>query len=70
MNKDIFSEEVKVFTPDVFEDYRGELWTTWKKDEYPITIKFLRLVRMLLEVYMEILNHGNWLLAYTVYYIL
>ena len=28
MNKDIFSEEVKVFTPDVFEDYRGELWTT------------------------------------------
>ncbi len=23
MNKDIFSEEIKVFTPDVFEDYRG-----------------------------------------------
>ena len=32
MNKDIFSEEIKVFTPDVFTDYRGELWTTWKKD--------------------------------------
>jgi dTDP-4-dehydrorhamnose 3,5-epimerase len=40
MNKDIFSEEIKVFTPDVFEDYRGELWTTWKKDEFPINLDF------------------------------
>ena len=31
MHKDIFSEEVKVFTPDSFVDYRGEYWTTWKK---------------------------------------
>ena len=34
MVKEMFSEEVKVFTPDVFTDYRGELWTTWKKDEF------------------------------------
>ena len=40
MNKDIFSEEIKVFTPDVFEDYRGELWTIWKKDEFPIDLEF------------------------------
>ena len=24
---------VKVYTPDVFTDYRGDLWTLWKKDE-------------------------------------
>jgi dTDP-4-dehydrorhamnose 3,5-epimerase len=36
MYKDIFSEEVNVFTSDAFEDYRGELWTTWKKDEFPM----------------------------------
>ena len=34
MVKEMFSEEVKVFTPDVFTDYRGDLWTTWKKDEF------------------------------------
>ena len=37
---DIFSEEVKVFTPDVHTDYRGELWTTWKKDEFPMNLEF------------------------------
>jgi dTDP-4-dehydrorhamnose 3,5-epimerase len=40
MNKNIFSEEVQVFTPEAFEDYRGELWTTWKKDEFPIDLEF------------------------------
>jgi dTDP-4-dehydrorhamnose 3,5-epimerase len=40
MYKDIFSEEVKVFTPDVHTDYRGELWTTWKKDEFPLDLEF------------------------------
>ena len=36
----VFSEEVKVFTPDVHTDYRGELWTTWKKGEFPIDLEF------------------------------
>jgi len=40
MHKDIFSEEVKVFVPDAFTDYRGELWTTWKKDEFPMRLNF------------------------------
>ena len=40
MHKDIFSEEVKVFTPDSFVDYRGEYWTTWKKNEFPSKIEF------------------------------
>ena len=31
MHRDMFSEEVKVFTAKSFNDYRGELWTTWKK---------------------------------------
>ena len=34
MNKGIFKSDVKVFQPSSFEDYRGELWTTWKKDEW------------------------------------
>ena len=25
---------VKVLEPDVFTDYRGDLWTIWKKDEF------------------------------------
>ena len=40
MHKNIFSEEVKVFTPDVFTDYRGEYWTTWKRTEFPNRIEF------------------------------
>ena len=40
MHKDIFSEEVKVFTPDSSVDYRGEYWTTWKKDEFPMRLNF------------------------------
>lgn len=27
-------EDVKVYEPDVFTDYRGDLWTIWKKDEF------------------------------------
>tara|TARA_B100000287_G_C20658838_1_gene789469 strand:+ start:2284 stop:2781 length:498 start_codon:yes stop_codon:yes gene_type:complete len=38
--KGLFSDEVKVFTPEVHTDYRGELWTTWKKDEFPIDLDF------------------------------
>ena len=40
MHKDIFSEEIKVFTPDSSVDYRGEYWTTWKKDEFPMRLNF------------------------------
>ena len=40
MHKDIFSEEVKVFIPDSSVDYRGEYWTTWKKDEFPMRLNF------------------------------
>ena len=31
---------VKIFEPDIFTDYRGDLWTTWKKDEFPIDLDF------------------------------
>ena len=27
-------KDVKVYEPDVFTDYRGDLWTVWKKDEF------------------------------------
>ena len=27
-------EGIKIFNPDVFTDYRGDLWTLWKKDEF------------------------------------
>ena len=31
---------VKVLEPNVFTDYRGDLWTTWKKDEFDFDIEF------------------------------
>ena len=31
---------VKIIEPDVFTDFRGDLWTTWKKDEFPYDVKF------------------------------
>jgi dTDP-4-dehydrorhamnose 3,5-epimerase len=33
-------EGIKVFKPDVFTDYRGDLWTLWKKDESPCLPEF------------------------------
>ena len=27
-------KDVKIYEPDVFTDYRGDLWTIWKKDEF------------------------------------
>ena len=39
MNKKIF-DEIRVFQPEAYEDYRGELWTIYKKDEHPIKIDF------------------------------
>ena len=35
MNKKIFSE-INVFQPEVYTDYRGELWTTWKKENFDL----------------------------------
>ena len=31
---------VKIIEPDVFTDFRGDLWTTWKKDEFPYDVEF------------------------------
>ena len=31
---------VKILDTDVFTDHRGDLWTTWKKDEFPYDINF------------------------------
>ena len=33
-------EGVHIFEPDVFTDFRGDLWTTWKKDEFPYDLDF------------------------------
>ena len=33
-------EGIRVFEPDVFTDFRGDLWTTWKKDEFPLELDF------------------------------
>jgi dTDP-4-dehydrorhamnose 3,5-epimerase len=33
MKKNIFID-IKEYTPSSFEDFRGELYTTWKKDEF------------------------------------
>ena len=40
MNKGVFKGSVKVIQPSSFEDYRGEIWTTWKEDDWPYAIKF------------------------------
>ena len=40
MNKGTFGDAVQVIQPNSFEDYRGELWTTWKKDEWNYNIEF------------------------------
>ena len=33
-------EGVEIFEPDVFTDFRGDLWTTWKEDEFPYDVEF------------------------------
>ena len=33
-------EGVEIFEPDVFTDFRGDLWTTWKKNEFLHDINF------------------------------
>ena len=31
---------IEIIKPDVFTDYRGDLWTTWKKDEFKFDLEF------------------------------
>ena len=31
---------IQILKPDVFTDYRGDLWTTWKKDEFEFDVEF------------------------------
>ena len=31
---------IEIIKPDVFTDYRGDLWTTWKKDEFKVDLEF------------------------------
>jgi len=38
--KEVIIDGVKIFEPDIFTDFRGDLWTTWKKDEFPINLDF------------------------------
>ena len=33
-------KDINIIEPDVFTDFRGDLWTTWKKDEFPFDIDF------------------------------
>ena len=33
-------KDIIIFEPDVFTDFRGDLWTTWKKDEFLYDIEF------------------------------
>ena len=33
-------EGVKIFEPDMYTDFRGDLWTIWKEDEFPLDIHF------------------------------
>lgn len=30
-----FGDDVKVFTPSVYQEYRGEIWTTFQTEEHP-----------------------------------
>jgi len=33
-------QDVKVFSPDVYTDYRGDLWTLWRQGEKKIDLQF------------------------------
>jgi dTDP-4-dehydrorhamnose 3,5-epimerase len=32
--------EVKIFQPDVFTDFRGDLWTLWNRDKFESKLEF------------------------------
>ena len=38
--KEVIIDGVKIFEPDVFTDFRGDLWTTWKKDKFSVDLDF------------------------------
>ena len=40
MSKIKFHPDVRVYTPDVYHDFRGELWTLWKQDEFSPQLNF------------------------------
>ena len=40
LRKNIFPRGVEVFEPDVFTDFRGDLWTIWKRDEFTVDLDF------------------------------
>ena len=33
--KQIIGNEVSLYQPDFYEDYRGDIWTSWVLEEYP-----------------------------------
>ncbi len=32
--------EIKIYQPDSFEDYRGELYTLFKQEEHELRVRF------------------------------
>ena len=40
MERGVGIEGVKVHSPDIYTDHRGDLWTLWKQDEPPFNLPF------------------------------
>ena len=40
MERGVNIEGVKIPSPDVYPDHRGDLWTLWKQDEPPFNLPF------------------------------
>jgi len=40
MEEETLISGVQIHTPDVYTDYRGDLWTLWKRDEDPFNLPF------------------------------
>jgi hypothetical protein len=32
--------EVKIYSPDIYTDFRGDLWTIWNKDKFEYPLNF------------------------------
>ncbi len=56
----VFSEEIKTFTPDVFTDYRGELWTTWKKEWKLVTCLYGELYFVVVDNRKDSMTYLEW----------
>ena len=37
----MFFPEVKIFEADMFREYRGDIWTTYKKKTFPVDLDFV-----------------------------